>query len=80
VLHVLELGYRIEQVLVQVPSLVECIHKVCGVDLPICSKANFPELIGALAPQGEETVCFVDGRITSGLLTTLLNVGIQEVV
>jgi hypothetical protein len=80
VLHVLELGYQIEQVLVQVPSLVECIHKVCGMDVPIWSGANFPDLIGAWAPQGDETVCFVDGRVTSGLLTTLLNVGIQEVV
>jgi hypothetical protein len=80
VLHMSELGYRIEQVLVQVPSLAKCIHKVCGMDVPIWSGANFPDLIGALSLQGEETVCFVDGHVTSGLLTALSNVGIQEVV
>jgi hypothetical protein len=79
-LQVPELGHQAEQLLVQFPSHVVCIHKICSADVPIWSQANLPELVAALSPQGEGAVCFIDGCVTLGLLAALTNVGIQEVV
>jgi hypothetical protein len=79
-LHVSELGYRVNQVLVRSPSHVSFIHKICGADVPVWSGGDLRLLVATLSLVEGTVVCFVNGRITSGLLDALGVVGIQDVV
>jgi hypothetical protein len=79
-LHISELGYFVDQVLVKHPSHVAGIHHVCGADVVIWSGADYIELVGALVPRNASITCFIDGRATVGLLDALAVKGIVDVL
>jgi hypothetical protein len=79
-LHVSEVGYRVDHVLVKKPSYVSCIHTICSAEVPVWSGGNLSLMVSRLSLTEDTVVCFVDGRITSGLLAVLLMVGIQDVI
>jgi hypothetical protein len=78
--HVHELGYRVDQVLVKSPLHVNLIHKICGDTVPVWCGGDLEGVVSALSLHRDVTVCFLDGRITGGLLEALAAVGIEEVV
>jgi hypothetical protein len=79
-LHVSTLGYRVEQVLVRSSVHASLIHKICGPDVPVWSGGDLRLLVAGLSLAKGTIVCFVDARITSGLLDALGVVGIQDVI
>jgi hypothetical protein len=78
--HVHELGYRVDQVLVKSPLHVNRIHKICGDTVPVWCGGDLEGVVSTLSLHRDMPVCFLDGRITGGMLEALAAVGIEEVV
>jgi hypothetical protein len=78
--HVPELGYRVDQVLVKSPCHVNFIHKICGDSVPVWCGTDLVGVVAALSLHKDVTVCFLDGRITAGLLAALAGAGLEEVI
>jgi hypothetical protein len=65
ILHVEELGYKIDHVLIQSPIYLTSIQRICGSAIPVWSGSNLAESVSNWSPTGSNLVCFVDGRVTS---------------
>jgi hypothetical protein len=78
--HVSELRYCVDQVIIKNPIHLACIHKICGADVPVWSGSNSSTLVATLSAHGGVGICFVDGRITSGLLSALAEFGVYDVI
>jgi hypothetical protein len=78
--HVPELGYRVDQALVKSPCHVNFIHKICGDTVPVWCGTDLAGVVLAVSLHKKVIVCFLDGRITVGLLEALAEAGIEEVV
>jgi hypothetical protein len=78
--HVHELGYQVDQVLVKSPLHLNLVHKICGDTVLVWCGGDLEGVVSALSLHRDVTVCFLDGRITGGLMEALAAVGIEEVV
>jgi hypothetical protein len=78
--HVSELGYRVDQVIIKKPIHSVCIHKICGADVLVWSGSNLSTLMATFSAHGGVGICFVDGRITPGLLSALAELGVYDMI
>jgi hypothetical protein len=79
-IHVPELGFRVDQVIVKSPCHVAFIHRVCGDDVPVWCGTDWRTLVSTLSLHEDLKVCLLDGQVTLGLLEVLEGVGIVEVL
>jgi hypothetical protein len=79
-LFVAELGYRVDHVLIKSSCHVTLIHRICEADVAVWCGAHLEALVSRLLLQVASVMCFLDGRVTSGLLEALDVVGIGEVI
>jgi hypothetical protein len=79
-IHVPEFGFQVDQIIVKSPRHVAIFHRICGDDVPVWCGTDLGILISALAFREDLKVCFLDGRVTSGLLDALAGRGIVDVL
>ena len=77
-LHTASLGFKVAKVIIQEPTHQESIFKICGSDVMVWSGKNWGKIISEWPMFEGEVVCFVDGRVSGGLLASLRSVGISD--
>jgi hypothetical protein len=75
-----ELWFKVDRVLILSDTFIDRIYLVAGVDIRIWSGKSWDESLEGWTECGPECICFVDGRVTAGLLGLLAGLGVEEVI